>query len=96
MIVHIVMFKFTPEGKAENMARAAAMLDALLDEIVPLVSMEVGVDFSASERSMDLVLTSAFETKEGLEVYRTHPAHVAVVEFIKTVTEYSKVVDYER
>lgn len=96
MIVHIVMYKFKPEGKADNIAKAVAMLNALLDEITPLLSMEVGVDFSASERAMDLVLTSAFATHEGLEIYRTHPAHVAVVEFIKTVTEFSKVVDYER
>jgi hypothetical protein len=96
MIVHIVMFKFKEENKAENTAKAKRMLEALVDQIEPLLGMEVGIDFCGSERAMDLVLTSTFETKEGLSIYATHPAHLEVVAFIKEVTEMSKVVDYVR
>jgi len=58
--------------------------------------MEVGIDFNGSERAMDLSLISTFETKEGLDTYATHPAHLEVVDFIKEVTVASKVVDYEK
>jgi hypothetical protein len=96
MIVHIVMFTFKEENRAENIAKAKAMLEALVPKIDPLLSMEVGVDFNGSERAMDLSLISTFETKEGLMEYATHPAHLEVVDFIKEVTAASKVVDYEK
>lgn len=96
MIVHIVMFDFKQENKAENIAKTKVMLEALVEKIEPLLSMEVGIDFNGSERAMDLSLISTFETKEGLSEYATHPAHLEVVAFIKEVTELSKVVDYEK
>ena len=96
MIVHIVMFDFKKENRAENIAKAKVMLEALVEKIEPLLSMEVGIDFNGSERAMDLSLVSTFETKEGLSEYATHPAHLEVVAFIKEVTELSKVVDYEK
>ena len=96
MIVHIVMFKFKEENKAQNLARVKAMLEALPKSITQLLSMEVGLDVNGSERAMDLVLTSTFETQEALDAYAVHPAHLEVVSVIKAVTETSKVVDYVR
>ena len=95
MIVHIVMFDFKKENKVENIAKTQVLLEALVEKIEPLVSMEVGIDFNGSERAMDLSLISTFETKEGLQEYAVHPAHLEVVAFIKEVTELSKVVDYK-
>ena len=94
MIVHIVMFAFKEENRQENLQKTKVMLEALVDKIPSLLSMEVGLDFMQSERSFDLVLTSTFEDKEGLSTYATHPAHLEVVSFIKEVTETAKVVDY--
>ncbi len=96
MIVHIVMFDFKEENRGENILKAKEMLEGLVEKIEPLLSMEVGVDFNQSERAMDLSLISAFESKEGLSTYATHPAHIEVVTFIKEVTVSSKVVDYEK
>ena len=96
MIVHIVMFNFKSENKEVNIIKAKKMLEALVEKIDPLLSMEVGIDFNGSERAMDLSLISTFETKEGLSTYAVHPAHLEVVAFIKEVTMLSKVVDYEK
>ena len=96
MVVHIVMFRFKEAQKEANIRRAKEMLEALPEKIEPLRSMEVGIDFLHSERSMDLVLTSTFDGKEGLEAYRIHPAHQEVVAFLKETTEKSVVVDYEK
>ena len=95
MIVHIVMFKFKKENKDANIAKTKEMLEGLIKKIEPLKKMEVGVDFSKSERSFDLSLYSTFDSLKGLEIYRTHPAHLEVVAFIKEVSEVSRVVDYE-
>jgi hypothetical protein len=95
-VVHIVMFRFKEENKEANIVRVKEMLEALPEKIPSLRSMEVGVDFLHSERSMDLVLTSTFDDREGLDAYRVHPAHVEVVNVIKEVTLESRVVDYEK
>ena len=96
MIVHIVMFSFKDENRSENISKAKVMLEALVEKIDPLLSMEVGVDFNGSERAMDLSLISIFKSKEDLDTYAVHPAHLDVVTFIKKVTTLSKVVDYEK
>jgi len=90
------MFDFKEHNREENIAKTKEMLESLVEKIEPLLSMEVGIDFNGSERAMDLSLISTFETRDGLKVYATHPAHLEVVAFIKEVTEASKVVDYEK
>lgn len=94
MIVHIVMFKFKDENKSSNIEEVLKRLNALVQLIPTLKSMEVGVNFTLSDRAFDLSLYSTFETKEDLDAYAVHPEHLKVVELIKSVTVESKVVDY--
>ena len=94
MIVHIVMFKFKEEEKQANLVKVRAILEQLPSKIDELLSMEVGINFDTAERAMDLSLISTFKTKEDLASYAIHPAHIKVVDFIKTVVTESKVVDY--
>ncbi len=94
MVVHIVMFEFKEQDKESNIQKTKQMLEALVDKIEPLKKMEVGVNFVPSERAFDLSLYSTFEDEKGLDTYRVHPEHLKVVNFIKEVTNTSKVVDY--
>lgn len=94
MIVHIVMFKFNEEQKKENILVVKSRLEELVSKIPSLKSIEVGIDFSKTQRSFDLSLYSTFENKDDLKAYAIHPEHLKVVEFIKGVTVESKVVDY--
>jgi hypothetical protein len=55
----------------------------------------VGLNISHSERAMDLVLITAFETLEDLEVYIQHPDHQEAARFIRSVTSDRRVVDFE-
>jgi len=96
MIVHIVLFQFKEENKKANIIQAKQILENLMGAVPSLRSIDVGVNFSTEERAMDLSIITAFESKEDLEAYAVHPEHLKVVDFIKTVVEYSKVVDYER
>jgi len=96
MIVHIVMFKFKEENKKANIIQAKQMLENLMGAIPSLRSMDVGINFSEEERAMDLSIITSFECKESLDAYAVHPEHLKVVDFIKQVVEYSKVVDYEK
>ena len=94
MIVHIVMFKFKDENKEANIEEVTKKLNALVELIPSLKSMEVGVDFNKSQRAFDLSLYSTFWDKEDLEAYAVHEEHLKVVKLIKEVTLESKVVDY--
>ena len=94
MVKHIVMFDFKDENREENLERAKIMLEALVEKIPSLKAMEVGINFSQEERAMDLSLYSTFDDQAGLEAYAIHPAHLEVVEFIKSVATASKVSDY--
>ena len=94
MIVHIVMFKFQEQNKDKNLKIVEEKLNALVQSIDELKSMEVGINFTESERAFDLSLYSTFENKEDLQAYAVHSEHLKVVELIKSVTLESKVVDY--
>ena len=96
MVVHIVMFQFKEENKKANIIQAKQMLESLMGTVPSLRSIDVGLNFSREERAMDLSIITAFQSKEDLEAYAVHPEHLKVVDFIKTVVEYSKVVDYVR
>ena len=96
MIVHIVLFQFKQENKKANIIQTKQMLENLMGAVPSLRSIDVGVNFAQEERAMDLSIITAFESKEDLEAYAVHPEHLKVVDFIKTVIESSKVVDYSR
>ncbi len=96
MVIHIVLFKFKEENKQPNIIQAKQMLENLMGAVPTLRSIDVGVNFSKESRAMDLSIITTFESKVALETYNGHPEHLKVVEFIKQVVDYSKVVDYER
>ena len=95
VITHIVLFAFKDENKEANIAKAKQLLEALPKKIEVLKGMEVGINFSPEDRAMDMSIITTFDTKEGLSCYATHPAHLEVVDFLKQVCEYTKVVDYQ-
>jgi antibiotic biosynthesis monooxygenase (ABM) superfamily enzyme len=96
MVVHIVMIKFAehPE-KAERIREAQRRIEALMGRVPSLRSMETGINFAREERAMDLVLRATFDDREGLEAYAVDPIHREVIDYIRSVAESSKVVDYE-
>lgn len=95
MITHIVMFKFKEAATDENINKAKEHIESLMSTVPSLNSMEVGVNFADEERAMDMSLVSRFDDKEALGEYAVHPTHLKVIEFIKSMAQYSKVVDYE-
>ncbi len=99
MIVHIVMWRLQDHAqgnsKAVNAQTAKEKLEALNGVIPGLVKLEVGIDFSQSEFSGDLVLYSELESREALAAYQQHPAHVEAGRFVKAICSERQVVDYE-
>ncbi len=99
MVRHIVMWKFkdSAEGKtkSENIALVRDSLYALVDIIDQIKKMEIGVDISGTDASMDLVLLTEFESVEDLNAYAVHPEHVKVAGYVRKVVESRVVLDYD-
>ncbi len=94
MIKHIVLFKFHEENKEQNIQKAKEMLSVLPNVISELKGIEIGINFDSAPRAMDMSIYTTFDSVEDLNSYAVDPEHLKVVEFIKQVTEYSKVSDY--
>ena len=95
MIMHIVMFQFQADISEEEKVEAKAAIEGLIDLVPGLQNIKVGINFAEEERAMDMVLISHFESREDLDFYATHPEHLKVIAYIKSIAEYSKVVDFE-
>ena len=66
-----------------------------MGKVPELLFMEVGLNINKKPAAYDLVLTSHFESEEALDVYRVHPEHKKVLEYLYEVMETTAVVDYE-
>ncbi|MFA9462429.1 Dabb family protein [Thiohalorhabdus methylotrophus] len=99
MVKHIVMWRLKEEaqgnGRSANAELVKEKLEALEGRIPGLLKIEVGLDFSATDSSADVVLYSEFESREALKAYQAHPEHEAVKPFIGDVQSERRVVDYE-
>ncbi|MEY8877314.1 MAG: Dabb family protein [Leptothrix sp. (in: b-proteobacteria)] len=99
MIKHIVIWRLKEQAhgndRATNARLIKAQLEALVGQVPGLLAVEVGIDFSATDTSGDVVLVSDFESRAALEGYQHHPAHVAVAGFIGEARSERRMVDYE-
>jgi len=99
MVKHIVMWRLKQEAhgnSAEHNARLIKQkLEALFGQIPGLLAIEVGLDFSRTDSSADVVLLSEFTDKAALEAYQCHPEHQALIPFIGGASSERRVVDYD-
>ena len=99
MIRHIVAWRLKDaalgNGKAENARLMKDKLEALRGRIPGLLRLDVGLDFSATENSADVVLVSEFDSREALAAYQVHPEHKAVGLFVRAVVCERRLIDCE-
>ena len=99
MVKHIVLWTFKEnaagQGKQENLTAAKEKLEAMNGKIPGMTHLEAGINFQTREGAWDLALYSEFESRQALEGYQSHPAHLKVIEFLRTVRDQRAVADYE-
>ncbi len=88
------MFKLSDKTPA-NLENVVQALRGMEGKIKVLRYIEVGINFSESDRSYDVVLTTHFDDIEGLTTYATHENHVPVAKLMRSLCSHSVVVDYE-
>lgn len=98
MLKHVVMWKL--KETALGMDKAALglelkkRLEALVGQVPSIRAFEVGLNVVPGDTARDVVLVSAFDDLDGLKAYAEHPAHLAVVEFVKQVVDERRASDY--
>ena len=99
MVKHIVAWRLRDSAlgndKAANARLLRDKLEALRGRIPGLLRLEVGLDFSATETSADVVLVAEFASREALAAYQIHPEHKAVGVFVREIVSERRFVDYE-
>lgn len=99
MVKHIVMWRLKDDAHGNSADVNAHIikekLEALNGRISGVLSIEVGLDFSRTDSSAEVVLCSKFTDKAALEAYQRHPDHEALKPFIGEATCERRLVDYE-
>ena len=89
MIKHIVMWKLQDEvegaTRGQNALAIKHQLEGLPAVIPQIRELEVGLNRQASDRSMDVILITGFDSLADLATYRDHPRHRDVAAFIREV-----------
>ena len=92
-IVFINIIDSDKERKSKNKALLKTKLEKLPDTINEILDLEVGVNIS-TRSNFDMSLTVILKNENDLNTYRTHPMHVEVLDFMKTLELKTAVVDY--
>ncbi|HXK49822.1 MAG TPA: Dabb family protein [Clostridiales bacterium] len=99
MVKHIVMWKLKKHSDLTHKIAAAMEIKKSLERLTSLIiqirQLEVGMNFSTSDRAYDIVLYTEFDSKKDLENYSVHPEHVKIKAFIDSIVEDRVIVDYE-
>jgi hypothetical protein len=90
-------FKDNAEGKdkAANMKYIKEHLMALRPLIPEIKRMEIGTDISHTDMSYDMLLLTEFNSMADLEIYKNHPEHKKVSEYVAKVKTTRAVADCE-
>ncbi len=99
MVKHIVLWRLKDNAHGNDPVTNADLikqkLEGLRGRIPGLIAIEVGIDFSNTESSANLMLYSEFVDREALSSYQAHPEHQALLPFIGEATRERRLVDYE-
>ncbi|MDR0517186.1 MAG: Dabb family protein [Fibromonadaceae bacterium] len=99
MVIHLVFWKMKPQADgrsgSENAKIAVQKLNALNGVVPSALAIEAGINFNSSPAAYDIGLCSRFNTKEDLDAYQKHSAHLHVAEWVANVTESRAVADFE-
>ena len=96
MLHHVVMWQLHGgEDKAARVAEAVRVLQGCSAIVPGTVRFEVAAAQPGLECTFDVVLNSSFTDRAALQAYQSHPDHVAIKPFMKSVVAARQCMDYE-
>lgn len=98
-IRHIVTWKLATNNsieRAEQSARISGLLKGLLGAVPGLIAMEVGLNSTGPESNWDIVLISDLVDEDALAIYQSHPKHLEIVDYMRSVVAVRSSIDFSR
>jgi heme-degrading monooxygenase HmoA len=99
MFTHIVLWKLKDSANGKSREENARLIKERFEEIANMLDglrrMDVGLNVLPGDDAADVALYAEFESRAAFEAYYEHPAHKALVGFIKDVRVDRRVIDYE-
>ena len=95
---HIVSWKMngeTAEDRARQAGEVAEALRALTESVPGILELNVHLNEFNADANWDVVLVSDHEDQAALDVYATHPDHLAVVALVRERAAGRAGVDFE-
>lgn len=97
MIKHTVLWKLREFDTAAERREAVSFiktgLESLVGVVPGLISAQVGENFTPG--AMDLALFAELESKNALDHYQNHPAHLKIKEFVHSAVTQRYACDWE-
>lgn len=94
MIRHVVLWRLKSAEEA-SFGTIRAALEAQAGRIPGLLRVEVGRNVVQSRRAVDFSLICDFESREALEAYHRHEAHLATRAIVDPLVADHWIADYE-
>jgi Stress responsive A/B Barrel Domain. len=97
VIRHLVFWKFSTQEPAERAALVAEMdrrFGALVGVIDGTERLEVRADLGETAGNWDVVLDADYRDAAALAAYQTHPAHVEVASWVRSLVVERACVDF--
>jgi hypothetical protein len=99
MFVHIVLWKLKEQADGRSKAENARLIKERIEEVANMLDglqrLHVGLGNGATPDTADVALYMEFASRAAFDEYYQHPAHQALVGFIKEVRDDRRVIDYE-
>lgn len=97
MVKHIILWDFKPEFTQEQNKENARIIKEGLENLINLIDgiEEIYVETNPLDSSTcQICLYSVFKDQQSFDIYKTHPEHVKVATFVRSVTVNRKCIDY--
>ncbi len=94
MIKHLVLVKFRPDVTKKQIAELLKSTARLPPAIPEIKKYDFGLD-RRPDRYFDFALVSEFSDTDALERYKNHKEHVPVGQYIRSLSEEIRIVDFE-
>lgn len=94
---HISLWRLQADDaeSAQNLKqKLQAAVAQLKEQISGIKVLELGIDVGGPGDRSDVALYSEFETREDVQTYINHPAHLELVEQLSQCRVETRVVDY--
>lgn len=95
MVTHIALFRWKENIPQEEVNKLMSAIKDLKNQINEVVELDCGENFSKWNEGYTHAVVVKTKTREDLDNYRKHPAHIPVAKKVEELENHSIGIDFE-